>query len=74
MLLARTTARQPFERARTMRSPVDHDALAVLHGVSCASAQLSAAERRLTVWPLSAFGRLGRTIPCLFEEMRVSSD
>ena len=35
----------------------------------------AAAQRRLMVWPLGAFGSLhvGRTIPCLFEQMRASS-
>ena len=55
MLLARTTARKLLERACAMRTPVDHDALAVLHGVSCASAQMCAAERRLMVSPLGTF-------------------
>ena len=35
-----------------------------LCGVACASAQPAAAERRLMVWPSSAFRRLGRTIAC----------
>ena len=72
LLLARTTARKLLERARAMRTPVDHDALAVLHGVSCASAQMCAAERRPMVWPFGAFRRLERTISCLFEVIRVS--
>ena len=69
LLLARTMARKLLERARAMRTPVDHDALAVL---SCASAQMCAAERRPMVWPFGAFRRLERTISCLFEVIRVS--
>ena len=72
LLLARTTARKLLERACAMRTPVDHDALAVLHGVSCASAQMCAAERRLMVWPCGAFRRLECTIACLLEVIRVS--
>ena len=72
LLLARTTARKLLERACAMRTPVDHDALAVLHGVSCASAQTCAAERRLMVWPCGAFRRLECTKACLLEVIRVS--
>ena len=72
LLLARTTARKLLERACAMRTPVDHDALAVLHGVSCASAQMCAAERRLMVWPCGAFRRLECTKACLLEVIRVS--
>ena len=39
----------------------------------CGSTQASAAERRLTVTPLGAWKRLGRTIPCLFDRLRLSS-
>ena len=35
-----------------------------LCGVACASAQPAAAERRLMLWPSSAFWRLGCTAAC----------
>ena len=44
-------ARTTVHDALAVRSPAEHDALAVLLGVSCASAQLAAAERRLMVAP-----------------------
>ena len=47
-------------------SPRCHDALAVLHRACCASAQPSAAERRLKLTGPSGWWWLGRTIPCLF--------
>ena len=62
--LARPTARKPLERACTRRSPSGHDALAVLLGVSCASAQTCAAERRLMVAPLGVHRRVHTSFPC----------
>ena len=44
-------ARTTLHDALAVRSPAEHDALAVLLGVSCASAQVAAAERRLMVAP-----------------------
>ena len=38
-----------------MRLAKDHDALAVLLGVSCTSVQLPAAQRRLMLTPVNAF-------------------
>ena len=38
----------------------------------CGSTQASAAERRLTVTPLHAFGRLGRTTACPFDVITMS--
>ena len=43
-----------------------------LCGVVCASAQPAAAERRLMVWPFSAFWRLECTVACLVDRGRVS--
>ena len=43
-----------------------------LCSVACASAQPAAAERRLMVWPFSAFWRLERMVACLVDRGRVS--
>ena len=55
MNLARSTSEWLLEEANTTCSQHDHNALAILHGACCASAQPSAAERRLTLTDLSGW-------------------
>ena len=66
VLLAHPTAGKLLERACVMPSPCDHEALGVLLGVCCASAQPCAAQRRLTPTGVNDFSVIHTPFPIRF--------